>query len=194
MTDGGGNRTGAPAGSGVPGTVPGWHRIALEVVGSTNDEAKRLARGGAPDRTLVTAARQEAGKGRRGRVWSSPEGNLYASFVLRHGRPPATAAQLSFVTAVALAEALCDLLPDGPAVRCKWPNDVLIDGAKVAGILLEAEGEGGWLVVGLGVNIRHEPEQPLYPATSLLAKETGKVGPEDVLARFLPAFDRWYAR
>lgn len=175
-------------------TVPGWRHIALEAVDSTNDEAKRLAMQGAADRTIVTARRQEAGRGRRGRSWSSPEGNLYASFVLRHGRSLAAGAQLSFVTAVALAEALCGLLPGTAAVRCKWPNDVLVGGAKVAGILLETEGEAGWLVVGTGVNIRHVPEQPIYPVTSLLAEGVGNVGTGEVLARFVEAFDRWYAR
>jgi BirA family transcriptional regulator, biotin operon repressor / biotin---[acetyl-CoA-carboxylase] ligase len=194
MTGEAGSRPGPSAQAGGPGAVPGWHRITLDAVGSTNDEAKRLAGEGAPDRTLVTARRQEGGRGRRGRVWSSPEGNLYVSFVLRHGRTPSVAAQLSFVAAVALAEALCALLPDGVAVRCKWPNDILLDGAKVAGMLLETEGEGGWLVVGIGVNIRHEPERPLYPATSLLAKSAAGIGPEEVLAHFLPAFDRWYGR
>ena len=120
--------------------------------------------------TLVWAQRQEAGKGRRGRQWVSPEGNVYASLILRPECATATAAQLSFVAAGALADALQPLLPEAVCC-CKWPNDVLIDDRKVAGILLELEtdGQGGWSgwFLGIGINVQHFPPDTQFPATSL---------------------------
>lgn len=110
--------------------------IALGDVGSTNDEARRLAAEGAPDGTVVWARSQNAGRGRYGRSWSSPPGNLYVSLLLRPACPPATALQLGFVAAVALGEAL-DRRVAAAALTFKWPNDVLLDGRKIAGILLE---------------------------------------------------------
>jgi BirA family biotin operon repressor/biotin-[acetyl-CoA-carboxylase] ligase len=176
----------------------GWRHLAHDVVGSTNDIAKDLARGGAAHGTVVTARRQEAGRGRRGRVWSSQDGNLFVSIVLRPGGSPARAAQLSFVAAVALAEALCTLVPGPVAVRCKWPNDVLLDGAKVSGILLESETTAGgsvdWLVLGIGVNVLHHPGDALHPATSLRAAGAAVQGPEEVLEPFAAALDRWERR
>ncbi|HEV7370880.1 biotin--[acetyl-CoA-carboxylase] ligase [Arenibaculum sp.] len=183
------------------GTCPlpeGWRLLAHDVVGSTSDVAKALARDGAAHGTVVTARRQEAGRGRRGRAWTSPEGNLLASIVLRPGGRPARAAQLSFVAAIAVAEALCALVPDAVAVRCKWPNDVLLDGAKVSGILLESETTAGgtvdWLVVGIGVNVLHHPDDALYPTTSLRAAGAAVRGPEDVLEPLAAALDRWERR
>jgi BirA family biotin operon repressor/biotin-[acetyl-CoA-carboxylase] ligase len=129
----------------LPGLPPEYRLAAFEILGSTNDEAKRLAREeGAVHGTLVWAMRQEAGKGRRGRTWVSPEGNVYASLILRPECATATAAQLSFVAAGALADALQPLLPEAVCC-CKWPNDVLIDDRKVAGILLESETDGSAL-------------------------------------------------
>lgn len=142
-------------------------RVAHEELGSTNAEALRLAEGGAADLTLVTARRQTAGRGRRGRVWTSPAGNLFASFVLRPERPTAILSQLSFVAALAVGDLLDRLGVDG-RVGFKWPNDVLIDGAKAAGILLE--GGQGHLVAGIGVNLAHHPDDTPYPATSVAAK------------------------
>lgn len=152
--------------------LPGFYSlIALETAGSTNDEARDLAGRGAPAGTLVWARRQTAGRGRRGRVWDSPVGNLYCSVVLRPPVAPAVAAQLSFVAALALGEGIRGSLPAGAAVRYKWPNDVLVDGGKIAGILLESriEGEGvlEWVLIGTGVNVASFPPDTERPATSL---------------------------
>lgn len=169
--------------------------VGLDSVGSTNDEARRrVESGSAADLLVVTAGRQTAGRGRRGRLWESPEGNLHASFAIRIERPLAQAAQIGFVAALALAEALDGLVP-GHDVRCKWPNDVLVDGRKVAGMLLESAGDG-WLVLGIGVDVerRPSPEESLY-ATVALAElgYGGDTGPvlESLCRRFGPWLDRW---
>jgi BirA family biotin operon repressor/biotin-[acetyl-CoA-carboxylase] ligase len=147
-------------------------RVRLASIGSTNDEARRLAASGAVDGTVVVAATQTAGRGRRGRPWSSPRGNLYLSVVLRTAVAPARAGQLGFVAAIAVAEACAAVLPGECQVRVKWPNDVLIDGRKVAGILLESETAGAalaWVVVGIGANVATHPGDGAWPATSLAA-------------------------
>jgi len=164
-------------------------------IGSTNDEAKRLARAGAPDRTLVWAGEQTAGRGRRGRVWSSPPGNLYLSLLLRPGGSPGQAAQLGFVAALGLGEAL-ERLTDGKlALRYKWPNDLLANGGKLAGILLESEtGPSGaveFLVIGIGVNLICGPSSAEYPATSLVGEGIATVAPARLLEAFVHCFDSW---
>lgn len=134
---------------------PLWVRCeGGEVRASTNDEAKRLAREGAPEGTLVVAGAQSGGRGRFGREWDSPPGGVYASFVLRPASPPASVAPLSLVVALGAARALRTL---GVPVGLKWPNDLLLDGRKLGGILLEMAAEADrveWLVAGLGVNVR----------------------------------------
>lgn len=177
---------------------PGFHLKAFDLVGSTNDEAKALARAGAAEGTLVWAKRQESGRGRRGRAWTSPEGNLYSSLVLRPDRPPGEAAQVSFVAALAIADTAAEMLPDGDAeVRCKWPNDVLIRGRKLSGILLESEpaanGSVGWLVLGVGINLRHFPETADYGATSLIAEGAPSLAPGALLEIYATHIARWYA-
>ncbi|HZH26688.1 MAG TPA: biotin--[acetyl-CoA-carboxylase] ligase [Azospirillaceae bacterium] len=180
----------------APALPPFYRLLALESAGSTNDVARDLGAQGAPEGTLVWARRQTAGRGRRGRTWESPEGNLYCSLLLRPDCRLAVASQLSFAAALAVADGIRKLLPGGREVRLKWPNDVLVDGAKVSGILLEAEGavDGGpgFLVLGIGVNVGFAPDGTPYPATSLRA--CGFDGPlEDALAAVFGAFDHWYA-
>jgi BirA family transcriptional regulator, biotin operon repressor / biotin---[acetyl-CoA-carboxylase] ligase len=164
-------------------------------IGSTSDEAKRLAEAGAPEGTLVCALEQEAGRGRHGRRWESPPGNLYCSLVLRPPVPAARAAQLGFAAAVALGEACAHFLPSGTAITLKWPNDVLIGGRKVAGILLESrtQGDGGlrWLVIGIGVNLVAYPEATEHPATSLAAAGAN-VTPDAMLAALADRLLAWY--
>ena len=121
----------------------GSPRVHLRETDSTNLRARELALAGAPHGTLVTAGVQSAGRGRQGRVWSAPPGRaLLMSVVVRH--PPSL---LPLVAAVAVAEAC------GDAARIKWPNDVLVDGRKVAGILVEGRPQEGWAVAGIGVNV-----------------------------------------
>src|ERR1700753_1319641 len=108
-----------------------------EKIGSTNDEARRLAAEGAPHGTVIHADEQTAGRGRLAHTWFSPPGNLYLSILLRTGQSAARSAELSFLAALAVADTVEALLPRQIRAMLKWPNDVLINGAKIAGILLE---------------------------------------------------------
>ena len=158
-----------------PVVLPAGYRLAaFESLDSTNAQARRMATDGVPDGTVVWAASQTAGRGRQGRQWQSPKGNLYCSIVIRPEMPAAEAAQLSFVTALALGDAVSDLLPGGAELHYKWPNDLLLGGCKLAGILLESSGAVGgrldWLVVGAGLNVADHPDvTDGYRATSLRA-------------------------
>jgi BirA family biotin operon repressor/biotin-[acetyl-CoA-carboxylase] ligase len=157
-----------------------------EDLSSTMDEAQALARAGAPDGTVVVARRQNSARGRQGRAWVSPEGNLHVSVLLRPGLPVARLTELGFAVALAVADAVDGVL-GGARAQLKWPNDVLVGGAKVAGILVELAQEGA-AVVGIGVNVVHSPEGVPYPATSLQACG-GMVEAETVLARMLEALE-----
>ena len=164
----------------------GWRLILKRETSSTNEDVMALPAG--YDKTAVCAEIQTGGRGRMGRRWVSPEGNLYVSFCveLQNLRE---AEIYSFLSAVALAEAIEDVCT-GMEIKCKWPNDLLVDGKKVSGILLETDGVGR-LVAGIGVNIAAFPESgTLYPVTSL----TGcghAVTRENVLEALLKRFDFW---
>jgi BirA family biotin operon repressor/biotin-[acetyl-CoA-carboxylase] ligase len=174
-----------------------FRRYDFDQLASTNDEAKRLARAGAPEGCLVVARRQSGGRGRRGRSWESPAGNLYCSLLLRPASSLAEAAQVSFVAAVALAEALSGWL-EASRIGLKWPNDVLVDGAKISGILLESEadvaGRCDWLVVGMGVNVGCAPAGLARAVTSLAEAARVPVTADAVLGALAPAFLSWYDR
>lgn len=148
--------------AGLPATrLIGQQIVCLEEVGSTNQEAFRLAEAGAAEGTVVLAERQTAGKGRLGRQWVSPGGvNLYLSVVLRPELPPYEAPQLTFLSAVALARAIEALTGLRPAI--KWPNDLLVDGCKVAGLLNEMSAETdrvAFVILGIGVNLNMTADQ-----------------------------------
>jgi BirA family biotin operon repressor/biotin-[acetyl-CoA-carboxylase] ligase len=170
----------------------------FETLGSTNDEAKTLARAGAPAGTIVWADEQSAGRGRRGRVWLSPPGNLYLSLVLRPDGGPARAAQLGFVAALGLGDALAALAGPALQLRNKWPNDLLANGKKLAGILLESETSAAdrvdFVIVGIGVNIAAAPAEVEYPATSLATEGVAGVTPAVLLAGFARHFEIWERR
>lgn len=148
-----------------------FQHVALGDVESTNDEARLRIGDRAPGPFAVTAERQLKGRGRRGRDWISPRGNLYASFCLFPERPISELPELSFVAALAV----CDMARTFAAlhghVRCKWPNDVLYDGAKLSGILLEsasrADNAGHAVILGIGVNIGSAPVDTPYPAAAM---------------------------
>ncbi len=164
---------------------------------STQDEAIRLARGGAPEGTVVVAARQTQGRGRLGRRWFSPPGaGLYASVVLR---PPVPAAQwpvLSVLAGVAVVEALQGLGVAG--ARLKWPNDALIEGRKVAGILVEAFPDAGFAVLGLGLNASFQgvdvPADLLATATDIESHLPADTDLHDAAAKVLLAVLHSYQR
>jgi BirA family biotin operon repressor/biotin-[acetyl-CoA-carboxylase] ligase len=166
----------------------------LPAVGSTNDVVRERALAGAPEGLVIRAEEQLAGRGRHGRGWASPPGNLYASLLLRPARPLTEAASLSLVVGLSLAEAIAAAGPLDP--RLKWPNDVLLDGAKLAGILLENVGDTAAtpvLVAGFGVNVASCPEGLPYPVTTLAAAGLA-LPPAALLDRFLDSFARDYER
>lgn len=166
--------------------------VTLDSVDSTNDEAARRAAAGAREGLLVWALRQSKGRGRGGRRWHSPAGNLHCSLLLRVARDPAGAAELAFVAALAVRQCAAELV-SGCRVLCKWPNDVLIDGLKVAGVLLEARAEerATRVVVGIGVNVVDHPGDALHPATHLAAHGGRGVTAAAVLERLAPALLGW---
>jgi BirA family transcriptional regulator, biotin operon repressor / biotin---[acetyl-CoA-carboxylase] ligase len=157
----------------------GSPRLHLRVVDSTSDRAKQLAGGDAAHGTLVTATEQTAGHGRQGRGWTAPAGEaLLMSLVLRRWTEV-----LPLAAAVGVAEAV------GDAARIKWPNDILVDDRKVAGVLVESRATEGWAVLGIGVNVavREFPEE-LREIAGSLGGSPGDVEP--FLARLLAALDR----
>jgi BirA family biotin operon repressor/biotin-[acetyl-CoA-carboxylase] ligase len=149
--------------------LAGVRHQSFDTLGSTNAEALARARAGERGPLWITAVSQSAGRGRRGRSWVSPPGNLHASLLLSEPSPEPVAPQLSFVAALALHDALCDAAPRlGPGFALKWPNDVLLGRAKLAGILLEGERTPAYaVVVGFGVNCVAHPTDTDFPATDL---------------------------
>jgi BirA family biotin operon repressor/biotin-[acetyl-CoA-carboxylase] ligase len=159
--------------------------------GSTNDDMLARAAAGEPEGLWIRAERQTRGRGRHGRSWTSAGGNLHASTLIRvrPGEPePAT---LALVAAVALEETISAWLPPGIAVL-KWPNDLLVNGAKLSGILLERSGDA--VVAGFGANLTASPPDIDRPATSITALLGTAPDPADVLAALAEAFARWLAR
>jgi BirA family biotin operon repressor/biotin-[acetyl-CoA-carboxylase] ligase len=173
-----------------------WRLEVFDSLDSTNEEVRRQAEAGATEGLAVLAKQQTAGRGRRGRAWESPPGNLFLSLLLRPKSSPAEAATLSFLTAVALLEAL-DLAGFPAKLTCKWPNDVLVNGAKIAGILLESrtgpDGALGWVTVGIGVNLAWHPSEAPYPATALAAHGVN-VAPQVFAQWLLARYGYWYGR
>lgn len=179
------------------GLPDGFRLAAYDDIDSTNDEARRLAGGGPPPFGLVIiAAQQLQGKGRQGRRWVSEPGNLYSSVVLRADPDPAVSAQLGFAVALAVRDILECVSGPFHKLQCKWPNDVLFNGKKIVGILLEylAGGEAGpgAVIAGCGINIAHHPRDTDRPATSLAA-EGVEARIEDVAAGYLAALSTWHS-
>ena len=150
----------------------GVRHVHRDTIDSTNVEALRLARAGERGPIWITAGRQSAGRGRRGRTWVSEPGNLYASLLLVDAGPAEHAPELSFVAALAAHDAIAGRIPGlASRLKLKWPNDLLIDRNKCAGILVEGEGQGERyaVAIGIGVNCAHHPDGTEYPATDLAA-------------------------
>lgn len=170
----------------------GADAVLIRVVpetGSTNADMLALAAAGAAEGSWLRAERQTAGKGRQGRAWESPVGNFYGSTLVRLRPTDPPAPTLALVTVVALEEAVRVFLPTGATI--KWPNDLLIGGAKLSGVLLERAGDA--VVVGIGVNLSHHPDLPDRPATSLAAQGVAVAAAPfaEVLAE---SFARWLSR
>lgn len=156
----------------TPASDAGFRLVHVPTIGSTNAEAFDRAAAGERGPLWIVSDRQTAGRGRRGRTWTSEPGNLFATLLLVDPAPAAHVAELCFVAALAIDDAL---LGHDPALferaALKWPNDLLLDGAKAAGILVEAStrGAGTTVAIGIGVNIAHAPDGVPYPVTSLAA-------------------------
>ncbi|WP_372340568.1 biotin--[acetyl-CoA-carboxylase] ligase [Sphingomonas sp. BT-65] len=161
----------------------------VEETGSTNADMLALATAGASEGSWLRAERQTGGKGRQGRAWDSPPGNLYASTLVRLRPADPPAATLALVAAVALEEAVRVFRAAGATI--KWPNDLLVDGAKLSGILLERAEDA--IVIGIGVNLAHHPDLPDRPTTSLAA-HAAPTDPATFLDVLAETFARWLAR
>nr|WP_208413532.1 biotin--[acetyl-CoA-carboxylase] ligase [Sphingomonas leidyi] len=156
--------------------------------GSTNADMAELARNGASEGLWLRAERQSAGKGRQGRAWRSPPGNLYVSTLVRTRPGEPSPATLALVAAVALDETarVFGLVP-----MLKWPNDLLVDGAKLSGILLERVGDA--VILGFGVNLAHHPED-LDRATTSFAAHGPAPDPQLFAETLAESFARWVSR
>ena len=179
--------------------LPGFDLACYGEIDSTNAEAVRRGEAGERGPLWILAERQSAGRGRRGRVWDSPSGNLMTTLLLTPARAQSEWPQLSFAAALAVAQMAQGFAP-GAAIALKWPNDVLgtpvADAAntdnyrKLAGLLLERAGAA--LAVGIGVNLKHFPEGTEFPATSLAALGASAPSPHEALAVLAAAWTRWY--
>ncbi|MGC9955217.1 MAG: biotin--[acetyl-CoA-carboxylase] ligase [Rhizomicrobium sp.] len=181
--------------SATVGWPVGYALLERNVIDSTNEEARRRAAAGEKGPLWIMAARQSAGRGRRGREWQSSQGNLAATLLLRPEKPAGECAQLSFLAALAVSDMLARFAPHAD-LALKWPNDVLAGGSKIAGILLEsesnAEGTAAWLAVGIGVNLTAFPEDTEFPAISLAAIGAAPPAPKDALLHLAARFAKWY--
>ncbi len=176
--------------------------IALETVGSTNAEARRLAEQGDLGPLWVRADKQTDGRGRRGREWYSPRGNLFCTGLYSHFGNAQQAALISFVAALSVADLVRCYIKDAAEISLKWPNDVLVNGAKISGILLETGNYGGksWIAIGIGVNLVAHPKVADYgttdilshmPEESLTVSEPLMSGPDAALAILSSRFEHW---
>lgn len=167
-----------------------------EVLESTSTLLKQRAEAGEAEGLAIQALRQSAGRGRQGRGWESPAGNLYISLLLRPAVPLREAPQWSFVAAVALAETLKPLLPKAARPTLKWPNDLLLDGAKAAGILVEtgvAPSQAlDWICIGIGVNIATKPSLQDRATACLAEFLPAPPAPEVLAARLLQNLAHWH--
>ncbi len=186
--------------SGEPGAKPpvwpeAYRLVELASVESTMDEARARAQAGDAGALWIRTDEQTAGRGRRGRRWLSNAGNLMATLLLRPSVTPAVGAQLSYVAALALGDVVAGALPNR-TISLKWPNDIRIAGAKIAGILLESsartDGQVAWISIGLGLNMTSHPPDPAYPTTSLQAEGQDRVPtPGEALAALAVSMDHW---
>jgi BirA family biotin operon repressor/biotin-[acetyl-CoA-carboxylase] ligase len=185
-----------PVQSSVPLTSP-IPVVAYKEIDSTNAEARRRAEASEAGPLWITALRQSAGRGRRGRSWDTGAGNLAATLLLTTDLAPADAAQISFVAALAVADLARAYVP-ADRVKLKWPNDLMIGGRKAAGILVESgkRNDGRlWLATGVGINLAHAPDDVERPATSFAANlaeaEDPPPTPLEALDRLSEAFAGW---
>ena len=172
------------------GAVGSWRVVRFAAIDSTNEEARRRALAGQADRLWIVAEEQTAGRGRRGRGWISPRGNLHATAFMVDPCPPALAPQLGFVAGLALVRAAREAGASGAGL--KWPNDMMVCRAKCAGILVEGialAGRRAGYAVGIGVNCAHAPQGLGYPASCLTAAGGRPIGASELFGRLAERFD-----
>jgi BirA family biotin operon repressor/biotin-[acetyl-CoA-carboxylase] ligase len=157
-------------------------------IGSTNDEAQRLAAEGARHGTVVHADEQTAGRGRLSRRWLSPPGNLYLSIVLRPEVPAARVVEIGFLAALAVADAVDALLPPQVRAALKWPNDVLVNDGKIAGILTEQAGDA--VILGIGLDVLQAPTGVSYKVSTIVGSG-GLATVDGARERVLAALGNW---
>jgi len=178
-------------GTRVVGRYIRWH----DSLPSTNDLALRLAEIPVPEGTVIIAEEQTAGRGRLGRAWASPRGGVWLSVILSPGLPMDKVAVIGLVAGIAVAQAIRKTT--GLLARLKWPNDVLVEGQKVVGVLAEAAPGADWVVVGIGINVNIAPDAlPVaagYPVTSLSAQLGHMVDREALIRAVLRELDQGYA-
>ncbi|WP_339045650.1 biotin--[acetyl-CoA-carboxylase] ligase [Candidatus Mesenet endosymbiont of Agriotes lineatus] len=185
--------------------ISGYCLYHYNELSSTNLEATQMAKKGALDGTVVFADMQSSGRGRHGKDWISPKGNLYASIIIRDKADVTQLTHFTFITAVAVGNTLLALSANLD-LKYKWPNDILINNKKIAGILLETEANTSWLVIGIGINILSSPEYAvsLSQICSLnissltllreLISNFEKVRQRWLLEGFLPIRKMWFER
>ncbi|MDF2232696.1 biotin--[acetyl-CoA-carboxylase] ligase [Albimonas sp. CAU 1670] len=177
----------------------GYGREVLEQTGSTMDDARAKARAGEPGPVWIMAKLQTGGRGRRGNAWKDPGGNMAATLLIRPRMTARESAQLTFVSALAVAD-LAGRFAPAAQVALKWPNDVLVEGGKIAGILLESEGQGAepaWVSIGIGVNLASRPPgdpAAAFPPISFADLGVAVPTPEQALDALAAAFAHWLER
>jgi BirA family biotin operon repressor/biotin-[acetyl-CoA-carboxylase] ligase len=175
---------------------PGWRLELFDTIDSTNAEASRRARDNEDAGLVVVSSSQTAGRGRSGRSWSTAGSDLAMSMLLRPGMPPAEAAKVAFVAALAVYDFASRFLPIAEQLAIKWPNDVMIGSSKLSGILAEASGSHSgnveWLVVGIGVNLRPAERPEATNPIDLFTVSGIELAVEDAARGLLQEFDNWY--
>ena len=169
-----------------------------DTVTSTNDVAREQALAGHRGPIWIGAAVQTAGRGRLGRTWVSERGNLYASLMIRPDEKPEKMIALPYLTALAVRQALIRAGAPEDQLACKWPNDILFNGRKVAGVLIEssidATGKVDFLIVGIGTNLNYFPDDAQFPATSFAVETKKSIEPQDYLKHLAASFAlQWQA-
>lgn len=181
--------------TGAPSPRDGPPVVVFDEIDSTNAEARRRAEAGEAGPVWLVGLRQTSGRGRRGRVWETGEGNLAATLLFSTDKPPGEAAQVSFVAALAVADMLATYV-SASLVSLKWPNDPMLGGLKVSGILIEsgARPTGGlWIAAGIGVNLARKPIDSERPATALaMHRAAPPPAPVEAIEVLADSFERWF--
>jgi BirA family transcriptional regulator, biotin operon repressor / biotin---[acetyl-CoA-carboxylase] ligase len=182
-----------------PSVPPGYNLVCLEKIDSTNAEALRRAEKGQSKPLWIIANHQSQGRGRRGRKWIAAPGNLFATLLLNWSGPRAVLSELSFVAAVSCADMLESLIQNSRSetkVRLKWPNDILLNGAKVGGILIETfsiDEETIAVAIGIGMNVANHPTETLAYPTTNFAQAGFNLNSSEVFEQLARRFDYYFS-